>query len=38
MVALVGAWSLDSGAPSEEGLEVVASLEETGLMESRLPA
>jgi N6-L-threonylcarbamoyladenine synthase len=31
MVALVGAWSLAAGPPSEEGLEVVASLEETGL-------
>ena len=34
MVALVGAWSLDAGPVSEEGLEVVASLEETGLTES----
>jgi N6-L-threonylcarbamoyladenine synthase len=31
MIALVGAWMLDAGPPSEEGLEVVASLEETGL-------
>jgi N6-L-threonylcarbamoyladenine synthase len=31
MIALVGAWMLAQGAPSEESLEVVASLEETGL-------
>jgi N6-L-threonylcarbamoyladenine synthase len=31
MVALVGAWSLDQGPVSEAGLEVVASLEESGL-------
>ncbi len=32
MVALVGAWSLAAGPPSEAQLEVVASLEETGLI------
>jgi N6-L-threonylcarbamoyladenine synthase len=31
MVALVGAWALAAGTPSEEGLDVVASLEESGL-------
>jgi N6-L-threonylcarbamoyladenine synthase len=36
MVALVGAWTLDAGPVSEDGLEVVASLEETGLIDSRL--
>jgi len=36
MVALVGAWSLDAGPVSEDGLDVVASLEETGLTEARL--
>jgi len=35
MVALVGAWSLAAGAPSDDGLEVVASLEESGLLEAR---
>ena len=33
MVALVGAWSLAAGPAPEDGLEVVASLEETGLLE-----
>jgi N6-L-threonylcarbamoyladenine synthase len=31
MIALVGAWMLDSGAPSEPDMDVVASLEESGL-------
>jgi hypothetical protein len=35
MVALVGAWSLAAGAPSDDGLEVVASLEESGLLQAR---
>ena len=32
MVALIGAWTLEAGAPREDGLEVVASLEESGLL------
>jgi N6-L-threonylcarbamoyladenine synthase len=31
MIALVGAWKLAAGAPSEPALEAVASLEESGL-------
>jgi N6-L-threonylcarbamoyladenine synthase len=36
MVALVGAWSLDAGRVSEADLEVVASLEESGLLASSI--
>ncbi|TMQ71081.1 MAG: tRNA (adenosine(37)-N6)-threonylcarbamoyltransferase complex transferase subunit TsaD [Candidatus Eisenbacteria bacterium] len=34
MVALVGAWSLERGAAADASLEVVASLEESGLIEA----
>ena len=38
MVALVGSWMLDRGAAEEPQLDVVASLEESGLLEARASA